>query len=96
MRFRIYSVSPQLISRWRTEFLENMPSVFDKKAAEKEDLINQIGQLTVEYPETALELKQMTKKYMHHYNWNRQHQSLEDQTPASIYFNSDSAMANAV
>jgi transposase len=54
-----YSVSPQLISRWRTEFLENMPSVFDKKAtekenmkkehdAEKEDLINQIGQLTVE------------------------------------------------
>jgi transposase len=54
-----YSVSPQLISRWRTEFLENMPAVFDKKAtekenmikehdAEKEDLINQIGQLTVE------------------------------------------------
>lgn len=43
-----YSVSPQLISRWRTEFLENMPAVFDKKATEKEDLINQIGQLTVE------------------------------------------------
>ena len=54
-----YDVSPQLISRWRTEFLENMPVVFDKKVsevekfkqeheAEKEDLIGQIGQLTVE------------------------------------------------
>lgn len=54
-----YSVSPQLISRWKTEFLENMPAVFDKKAtevenmkrehaAEKEELINQIGQLTVD------------------------------------------------
>lgn len=54
-----YNVSPQLISRWKTEFLENMPAVFDKKAtevenmkkehaAEKEELINQIGQLTVD------------------------------------------------
>lgn len=54
-----YGVSPQLISRWKTEFLENMPAVFDKKsskveelkkehAAEKEDLVNQIGQLTVD------------------------------------------------
>jgi transposase len=54
-----YGVSPQLISRWRTEFLDNMPTVFDKKAAEieklkqeyeaeKEELINQIGQLTVD------------------------------------------------
>lgn len=54
-----YEVSPQLISRWRTEFLENMPAVFDKKAteleklkkeheAEKEALISQIGQLTVD------------------------------------------------
>jgi transposase len=51
-----YEVSPQLISRWRTEFLDNMPTVFDKKAAEieklkqeheaeKEELINQIGHL---------------------------------------------------
>jgi len=24
-----YEVSPQLISRWRTEFLDNMPTVFD-------------------------------------------------------------------
>jgi transposase len=54
-----YGVSPQLISRWKAEFIENMPTVFDKKnteteqlkkefAAEKEDLINQIGQLTVD------------------------------------------------
>ncbi len=54
-----YGVSPQLISRWKTEFIENMPVVFDKKSselenmkkehtAEKEELINQIGQLTVD------------------------------------------------
>lgn len=52
-------ISPQLISRWRTEFLNNMPVVFDKKfseiekvkreyEAEKEELISQIGQLTVD------------------------------------------------
>ncbi len=56
---RRYGVSPQLISRWKNEFIENMPLVFDKKAAEvekagkkheaeKESLISQIGQLTVE------------------------------------------------
>lgn len=54
-----HEVSPQLISRWKTEFLNNMPAVFDKKSveieelkqdheAEKEELINQIGQLTVD------------------------------------------------
>lgn len=54
-----YGISPQLISRWRADFIENMPAVFDKKAteiekvkqdhaAEKEELINQIGQLTVD------------------------------------------------
>lgn len=54
-----HDVSPQLISRWRTEFLNNMPAVFDKKAVEiekvkqeyeteKEELINQIGRLTVD------------------------------------------------
>jgi len=69
-----YEVSPQLISRWKAEFLENMPAVFDKKsaeleklkqehAAEKEALINQIGQLTVDVnwlkkkQQQALELK---------------------------------------
>ncbi len=56
---RKYGVSPQLISRWKNEFIENMPVVFDRKASdvekvkkqhevEKEDLIGQIGQLTVE------------------------------------------------
>lgn len=51
-----YGVSPQLISRWRTEFLDNMPAVFDKKTleseklkqeyeAEKEKLISQIANL---------------------------------------------------
>jgi transposase-like protein len=54
-----YDVSPQLISRWKAEFVENMPAVINKKnteiekmkqehAAEKEELINQIGQLTVD------------------------------------------------
>lgn len=54
-----YAVSPQLIIRWKAEFLENMSAVFDKKntevekvkqehAAEKATLINQIGQLTVD------------------------------------------------
>lgn len=41
------------------------------------------------YPETVPELKQMTKQYMHHYNWKRRHQALEKQTPASIYFSDD-------
>lgn len=54
-----YQLNPQLISRWKAEFLENMPAVFDNKAAkaaqvqkeheeEKEELIHQIGQLTVD------------------------------------------------
>ena len=54
-----YGASPQLISRWKADFIENMPAVFDKKnteveqlkkehSAETEDLINQIGQLTVD------------------------------------------------
>lgn len=38
------------------------------------------------YPETVRELKQMTRNYMNHYNWRRPHQSLGDQTPASVYF----------
>ena len=42
------------------------------------------------YPETVLELKQMTKLYMHHYNWTRQHQALEDKTPATVHFAKDS------
>lgn len=33
-----YEVSPQLISRWRTEFLDNTPAVFDKKGIKLEKL----------------------------------------------------------
>ena len=33
-----YEVSPQLMSRWRTEFSDNMPAVFDKKGTELEKL----------------------------------------------------------
>jgi len=66
-----YGVSPQLISRWRTEFLDNMP-VFDKKAAEieklkqeheteKEELINPIGQLTVDLNWIKKKQRQVSK-----------------------------------
>lgn len=54
-----YDVSQQLISRWRSEFLSNMATVFDKKTneaeklkleneAEKEALVTKIGQLTMD------------------------------------------------
>lgn len=54
-----YDVSQQLISRWRSEFLSNMATVFDKKTneaeklkleneAEKEALVSKIGQLTMD------------------------------------------------
>lgn len=54
-----YGIGPQLLSRWKAEFIENMPIVFDKKAsaveklikeheAEKEVLINQIGRLSID------------------------------------------------
>jgi putative transposase len=41
------------------------------------------------YPETVPELKQMTKLYMHHYNWKRPHQALEDKTPAAVHYGKD-------
>lgn len=54
-----YDVSQQLISRWKTEFLNNMPAVFDKKnenveklkqehEEEKEILVKKIGELTMD------------------------------------------------
>ena len=49
-----------------------------------------------EAPQTVFELKQMTKKYMKHYNWNRPHQSLEYAAPASIYYASDGTPGQAV
>jgi len=33
-----YGVSPQLIRRWKVEFIENMPAVFDKKKTEIEEI----------------------------------------------------------
>lgn len=39
-----------------------------------------------ECPETVTELKEMTKKYITHYNYNRPHQSLKYKTPGSIYY----------
>lgn len=41
------------------------------------------------YPETVRELKQMTKRYMEHYNWRRPHQSLDYKIPAAIHFKDD-------
>jgi len=54
-----YDASQQLISRWKSEFLSNMATVFDKKTneaekikleyeAEKEALVTKIGQLTID------------------------------------------------
>jgi transposase-like protein len=70
-----YGVHPNLLSKWKSDFLERMPSVFSKDtaefdklrrehAAEKEELIKQIGQLSVENTwlkktyRRALDLKQ--------------------------------------
>jgi transposase len=49
-----FDVNPVMISKWKSEFLENMAAAFEKKEAiEKEDvdtqeLYAQIGQLKVE------------------------------------------------
>jgi putative transposase len=37
-------------------------------------------------PETVREVKEMTLEYMAHYNYDRDHQGLNDVTPSSIYF----------
>ena len=38
------------------------------------------------HPETVPEVKQITKEYIDHYNYQRGHQSYQYQTPAEIYF----------
>ncbi|MBS1605329.1 MAG: transposase [Bacteroidetes bacterium] len=49
-----FDVNPLMISKWKSEFLENMAAAFEKKgAAEKEsidtqELYAQVGQLKVE------------------------------------------------
>ena len=55
---QIYQVHPNVISLWKKEFLSNAGKVFDpgtketeeikKLKKEKEDLVQQIGQLTVD------------------------------------------------
>jgi len=52
--------------------------------------------LYLESPETVLELKQMTKNYIEHYNWHRPHQSLGYATPASIYYAQNDAQGQAI
>jgi putative transposase len=52
--------------------------------------------LYLERPETVMDLKKMTKKYIHRYNWNRGHQSLDDQTPASVYYRHDIAKEKVI
>ena len=54
-----YGVHPNLISRWKADFIEKMPALFSKELsesdklrkeyeAEKEELVKQIGQLSIE------------------------------------------------
>jgi putative transposase len=38
------------------------------------------------YPETVREVKDLTKEYIEHYNYNRGHQRYDYKTPAEIYF----------
>lgn len=71
-----YGISQQLISRWKTEFLANMPSVFDKKTnkiekikkeykEEKEVLLRKVGQLTLDVDwlkKKQLQILEMKKK----------------------------------
>lgn len=38
------------------------------------------------YPETVREVKAMTREYMAHYNYKRDHQGLDDVIPSSVYF----------
>lgn len=55
---QLYQVHPNLISSWKKEFLNNVDKVFDsgrdeagqirQLEKEKEDLVQQIGQLTVD------------------------------------------------
>lgn len=67
-----YDVSQQLISRWKTEFLANMPAVFDKKNEnlekikqehedEKEVLVKKIGELTMDVDWLKKKQKQISQ-----------------------------------
>ena len=67
-----YDMSQQLISRWKTEFLANMPAVFDKKnenlekikqehEEEKELLVKKIGELTMDVDWLKKKQKQISQ-----------------------------------
>ena len=49
-----------------------------------------------ESPQTVFELKQMTKKCIKHYNWNRPHQSLEYATSVCIYYAKNGAQGQVI
>jgi transposase len=71
-----YDVIQQLINRWKSEFVSNMATVFDKKTndteklkieyeAEKEALVTKIGQLTIDIDwlkKTQVEALELRKK----------------------------------
>jgi putative transposase len=38
-------------------------------------------------PETVMDVKSITKEYMHTYNYHRDHQRHQYKTPAEIFFN---------
>ncbi|MBC3798218.1 transposase [Acetobacterium tundrae] len=71
-----YDVSQQLLSRWKTEFIANMSTVFNKKNEdvdklkqehedEKELLVKKIGELTLDVnwlKKKQIQISQMKKK----------------------------------
>lgn len=44
-------------------------------------------------PETVMEVKTITKEYMHTYNYHRDHQRHQYKTPAEIFFNHEKKVA---
>lgn len=71
-----YNASQQLFSRWKTEFISNMSTVFDKKNQEfekvlqsyedeKETLVKKIGELTLDVDwlkKKQVQISEMKKK----------------------------------
>jgi len=49
-----------------------------------------------EAPQTVFELKQMTKKYIKHYNWIRPHQSLEYASPGRVYYDQNDVQGQVI
>lgn len=62
---RKYNLHPNQISRWKKEFLERAPEIFDKQATEKKDdtdldkLYAKIGQLEMEREYLKKNLKKL-------------------------------------